>query len=300
MESATLHGAPRSGQIQAALVALLLAFAIGGWVLSDERMAGMDMGPGSELGGLGWFLGVWVVMMAAMMLPSIAPIVIAFAGTRPGGRGQAEAGGLTLAFVAGYLSAWTAAGLAGYTLIELVRSLDLGFLDWEAAGPYVAGGMIAAAALYQLSPLKDACLRRCREPQRFLAEHRHPGPVGALRTGLVHGGYCIGCCWALMAVLFALGVMSLTWMAFVAALIGAEKLLPAPAAPRHGIAVLLAALGLAVALTPEDVPGLTVPASAEAMESMGPMGAAEPMGGKGPRTGAEPMGTLGVDNEKED
>ena len=270
MESATLRHAPLSGQIQAALVALLLAFAIGAWVLTDGRMAGMDMGPGSELGGLGWFLGIWVVMMAAMMFPSISPMVVAFAGMQPTTRGRVAATGMTAIFVAGYLLAWSGVGLAGYLLIELVRSMDLGFLAWDAAGRYIAGGVIVAAALYQLSPLKDACLRRCREPQRFLAEHGSPGAAGALSTGLAHGGYCIGCCWALMAVLFALGVMSITWMAFVAALIAGEKLLPSATAASRVVAVLLVVLGIAVALTPREVPGLTVPDSSDmpAMDSM--------------------------------
>ena len=113
MESATLRPASLSGQVQAALVALLMAFAIAAWLLTDERMAGMDMGPGGELGGLGWFLGVWVVMMAAMMFPSLAPMVLAFAGADSAGRGRAAATGLTVAFVAGYLAAWSAAALAG-------------------------------------------------------------------------------------------------------------------------------------------------------------------------------------------
>jgi predicted metal-binding membrane protein len=276
MESAALRPAPLSGQVQAALVAVLMAFAIGAWLLTDERMAGMDMGPGGELGGLAWFLGVWVVMMAAMMFPPISPMVLAYAGIQSASRGRTQATGFTAVFVAGYLAAWTGAGLAGYLLIEPVRSLDLGFLGWDAAGPCVAGGVIVAAAVYQLSPLKDACLDKCREPQRFLAEHWRPGAAGALQTGLAHGGYCIGCCWALMAVLFALGVMSLAWMALVAALIALEKLLPSPATAMRGVAVLLAALGIAVALAPEHVPGLTVPGSGEAMGAMESMGMDKP------------------------
>jgi predicted metal-binding membrane protein len=286
VESATLRRPPLSGQIQAALVALLLAFAIGGWVLTDERMAGMDMGPGGELGGLGWFLGIWVVMMAAMMFPSISPMVVAFAGIQSASRPRAEATAFTALFIGGYLIAWTGVGLAGYLLIELARSIDLGFLAWDAGGPYVAGAVIVGAALYQLSPLKDTCLRHCRDPEGFLAEHRHAGAAGALRTGFAHGGYCVGCCWGLMAVLFAVGVMSISWMAFVAALIAGEKLLPSPVAAKRGVAVLLAALGIAVALVPEDVPGLTIPGSPEAMrameamgmESMRPMGMEDHMG----------------------
>jgi predicted metal-binding membrane protein len=272
VESAALRRAGLPAQIQAALVVTLLALAIGAWLVSDARMAGMDAGPGTALGGLGWFLGIWLVMMAAMMLPALAPMVVAFAGTEAATDRRIRAGFLVASFVAGYLIAWSVAGLAGYLLIEAVRSLDLGFLDWDSAGPYVAGAVILTAAAYQLTPAKDACLRRCRDPREFLSAHRHSGLAGALRTGFDHGAFCIGCCWALMAVLFTLGVMSLTWMALVAALIAAEKLLPAPAAVTRGVAVLLAAVALAVALAPESVPGLTIPGSMEQMDSMGQMG----------------------------
>jgi predicted metal-binding membrane protein len=271
MQSTTLRRASLSVQVQAALVALLLAFAVGAWLLTDDRMAGMDMGPGSDLGGLGWFLGVWVVMMAAMMFPSIAPVVLAYAGIQGSQRRRAPSGALVAAFVAGYLIPWSAAGLAGYLLIDAVRTLNLGFLAWSSGGPYVTGAVILAAAAYQLTPAKDACLRRCRDPREFLAAHHHPGLAGALRTGFDHGSFCVGCCWALMAVLFALGVMSLVWMAAVAALIAAEKLLPSPAAVTRGIAVLLAALALAVAIAPDAVPGLTIPGSPKAMDSMSQM-----------------------------
>jgi predicted metal-binding membrane protein len=242
--------------------------------MTNDRMAGMDAGPGTELGALGWFLGVWVTMMAAMMLPSIAPMVVMYARIQEGSRGRERAGltGAIPFFVAGYLVAWGAAGVAGYTIIEGVRSLDIGFLAWDAAGRYVTGGVILGAAIYQLTPLKDTCLRNCRTPEAFLGEHWRPGRVGALMTGVEHGGFCVGCCWALMAALFALGVMSIGWMACVAALIATEKLLPWRAIANRGIAILLALLGLAVALAPQDVPALTLPGSPEAARAMDAMG----------------------------
>ena len=132
--------------------------------------------------------------------------------------------------------------------------------------------MILLAAVYQLTPLKDVCLRHCRSPFMFLMKHWRPGRVGAVRMGLIHGGWCVGCCWALMAALFALGVMSLGWMAFIAALIAIEKLLPWRALANRGIAVLLLVLGLGVAFTPESVPGLTLPGSPKAMRAMQSMG----------------------------
>ena len=152
---------------------------------------------------------------------------------------------------------------------ELGRALTGDVFSWDNAGPYLAGGIVLAAAVYQLTPLKDACLRHCRSPFMFLMKHWHPGRLGGLRMGIIHGGWCVGCCWALMAALFALGVMSLGWMAFVAALIAIEKLMPWKALANRGIAVLLLVLGLAVAFTPTSVPGLTLPGSpAKAMQGM--------------------------------
>ena len=135
--------------------------------------------------------------------------------------------------------------------------------------------MIVAAAVYQLTPLKDVCLRQCRNPLAFVLQHWRAGRLGALRMGIEHGGYCVGCCWALMAALFALGVMSIGWMAFIAGLIAIEKLLPWKAVANRGIAVILLVLGLAVAFAPEDVPGLTLPDSAEAAQAMEAMGMEE-------------------------
>jgi predicted metal-binding membrane protein len=167
--------------------------------------------------------------------------------------------GATACFVAGYLVAWTTAGLVGYGIAVLARSLSVDALSWERGGPYVAGGVIVAAGLYQLTPLKDRCLARCRGPLAFVIDWWRDGRRGALRMGVAHGAWCIGCCWGLMAALFALGVMSVGWMAFVAALIAVEKLAPWRAVATRGVAVLLVALGLGVALAPDSVPGLTEP-----------------------------------------
>jgi predicted metal-binding membrane protein len=264
MEAATLGPTPpRSRPVQVALVASLLAVAAGAWAVTGDRMGGMDAGPGTELGGLGWFAGVWVTMMAAMMLPSIAPMVLAHA------RVQIAA---TPAFLAGYLLTWGAVGLLGWALVEGVRSLELGVLAWDEAGPYLAGGAILAAAIYQLSRPKKRSLRRCRKPRAFVSEHWRPGCVGALRMGIEHGRVCVGSSWALMATLFALGVMSVGWMVLVAGLIAAEKLLPSRELASRGILVLLAVLAVGVGFAPEDVPGLTIPGSPAAMEAVERMG----------------------------
>lgn len=242
----------RSGLAEVRLTAVVLAAAAATWVLTANRMAGMDAGPGTELGSVGWFAVSWLLMMAAMMLPAAAPMVVAY------GRRAARADA-TGAFAGAYLLTWLAAGLVGYAAIEAVRTLDLRFLGWGSDGRYAAGGVIAFAGLYQLTAAKKGCLRRCRERRSFMHEHWRPGRVGALRMGLAHGGYCIGCTWALMATLFALGVMSLIWMAVIAALIAAERLLDRRA--RLVVAVVLLSLGAGVALAPGNVPALTVPGS---------------------------------------
>jgi predicted metal-binding membrane protein len=268
--SATLQRAPAlPTRIQVALVGLLLVLAGAAWAVTGDRMSGMDAGPGTDLGGLGWFIVVWVTMMAAMMLPSVAPMVVAHARLQAarGEPGRTSALAANALFVAGYLVAWTAAGLLGYALFDGLRSLDLGLFAWDDGGRYVAGGVIVGAGLYQLTTPKDACLRHCRSPAMLL-RHWHRGRLGALRMGIEHGGVCIGCCWTLMAALFALGVMSIAWMALVAALIAAERLLPWKAPAVRGVAAVLVVLGLVVAFAPERVPGLTIPGSPEARPAM--------------------------------
>jgi predicted metal-binding membrane protein len=272
MESvAARRAAPLPVLVSVGLVLGLLALAAVGWAWTDERMRGMDHGPGTELGTLGFYVTVWVVMMAAMMFPSIAPMVLMHARIIDGrrDRGRVAATGSTAAFVGGYLLTWAAAGLVAYAVITAGHALSIGALGWDMAGPYVAGGVVVAAAAYQLTPLKDACLSRCRSPLMFLTTAWRDGRAGALRMGVEHGAWCVGCCWALMAALFALGVMSVGWMAFIAALIAIEKLLPWKAVANRGIAVVLIILGIAVAFTPESVPGLTIPGSGAAMEAMG-------------------------------
>jgi predicted metal-binding membrane protein len=275
METAAVRRAPPFPDLlRLGLIGLLLVLAFVAWLVTDERMAGMDAGPGTDPGSLGFYVTVWVVMMAAMMFPSIAPMVVMFARIQEGKRerGDPVQAGTTTLFVIGYLIVWTLAGLVAYAILETGRALDVEALSWDRAGPYVAAGVIVAAAIYQFTPLKDACLRKCRSPFMFLLSAWKPGRAGALRMGIEHGGWCVGCCWALMGALFALGVMSVGWMAFIAALIATEKLLPWKAVANRGIAVLLLVLGLAVAAAPEDIPGLVLPDSPEAMRAMEAMG----------------------------
>jgi predicted metal-binding membrane protein len=251
----------RLERAQFLLLAVLLALAVVAWLVTNDRMGGMESTPGMDLGGVGFYVTVWVVMMAAMMFPSVAPTVLLYDRLREGhrARGKGAPAEATALFVAGYLLVWTAAGLAAFGLFELVRAIDPAFLAWDEAGRYVTGGVIVAAAVYQMTPLKEACLVKCRSPMMFLAERWRHGRAGGLELGVRHGAWCLGCCWALMAALFAVGVMSLGWMALIAAFIAGEKLLPWPVAARRAVAVLLLALGLGVAFVPGDVPGFTEP-----------------------------------------
>ena len=224
----------------AVLVGLLALLAAAAWIITADRMSGMDMGPNTDPGSLGFFTGVWVLMMAAMMFPSAAPMVAVYARvSRP-----ARAPGATVVFVAGYLVTWALAGVLGWSLAVAAR--DSGAISWDDGGRYVVAAILVGAALYQLTPLKDRCLTHCRSPISFVLNHWRPGRAGALRMGTAHGAWCVGCCWALMASLFALGVMSLAWMVVVAILIAGEKLLPWKAAANRGIALLLLTLGVAV------------------------------------------------------
>src|SRR4051794_6582674 len=271
-----LAGIPRStvDRSRAALIGALLVLAFVGWTVTDERMNGMNAGPGTDLGTFGFYVTAWVVMMAAMMFPSIWPMVAIYSKVQQGkvARGEDVPAGVTALFVGGYLVTWTAAGLVAYAVFELVRSLSIDAFSWDSGGPYLAGGVIIAAAVYQLTPLKDVCLSKCRSPLMFILTSWQPGRIGALRMGIEHGAWCVGCCWALMAALFALGVMSLGWMVFIAALIAIEKLLPWKAVANRSVAILLVVLGLAVAFVPEDVPGLVIPGSPEAARAMESMG----------------------------
>ncbi len=237
--------------------ALLIAVAGACWAVTAHRMQGMDMGPGTDLGGLGWFAGIWVTMMAAMMLPSLVPMAQAHARvSRDAGAARPAAGAVL--FAAGYLLAWLGVGVLAFALIKGVGSLSLGWLAWDRGGPYVAGGVILAAALYELTPLKARCLRHCRQPA-LLARRWRAGASGAVRTGLEHGGLCVGASWALMGALFAVGVMNVAWMLAVAALVAIEKLLPRRDLAVFGTAAVVAALALGVAFAPAQVPWLTVP-----------------------------------------
>jgi predicted metal-binding membrane protein len=248
------------------IVALLFVLAMLAWWSTADRMANMDAGPGTDLGTLGWFIGIWVVMMAAMMFPSVAPTVALYSRMRRDRDALAP-----LIFTGGYLLVWGGAGVVAYGVYRLGRALLGDQLAWDAGGQWVAGGILLVAAVYELTPLKDVCLAKCRSPLGYLMGSWRNGRAGALRMGAGHGAWCLGCCWALMAALFALGVMSLAWMAIIAGVIALEKTLPYRRIATYGTAAFLMLLAIGVLATPAKVPGLTVPSSDQAMKAMDSM-----------------------------
>ena len=247
------------------LIALLVALAALGWWWTAHEMQGMDGGPWAELGSAGWFLSVWAVMMAAMMLPSVAPTVALYSKLK-----HTRALGAPLLFTSGYLLVWSAVGLGTYLLARIGAELSGGVLAWDRAGRWLAGATLLIAAAYELTPLKDVCLGKCRTPLGFLLGNWREGLLGAVNMGIRHGAWCVGCCWALMASLFALGVMSIVWMAVVAGLIAFEKLIPSRRAATYGTAAVLIVVGVLMLFAPDVVPALSVP-GAGPMSPMGEM-----------------------------
>jgi predicted metal-binding membrane protein len=236
------------------LVVLLFALAAVAWWSTVDRMRGMDAGPGADLGTLGWFVGAWVVMMAAMMFPSVAPTAALYSRMT-----RSRSPVAPLAFAGGYLLTWTAAGLVAFAFSDLGGRAIHDALAWDRGGRWFAGVVLAIAALYEVTPFKDVCLGKCRSPLGFLLGSWRDGVSGALQMGARHGVWCVGCCWALMAALFALGVMSIAWMAFIAGLIAVEKLIPSRRLATYGTAALLLALGVLLVVAPDLIPGFTEP-----------------------------------------
>jgi predicted metal-binding membrane protein len=239
------------------LVALLLALAAVGWWWTADQMRGMDNGPWTGLGALGWFVGVWAVMMAAMMFPSVAPTVALYS-RMTGQRSPVS----PLLFVVGYLVTWTFAGLVAYVVGAAGNAIDPDVFAWNGAGRWTAGATLVVAGVYELTPLKDVCLGKCRSPLGLLLGSWRGGRLGAVRMGAKNGEWCIACCWALMAALFALGIMSVVWMAVVAGLIAFEKIVPWRRVATWGTAAVLLGLGLLVLVAPSVLPGLTTPSNA--------------------------------------
>ena len=166
---------------------------------------------------------MWWVMMVAMMVPSAAPAILIYAGMA---RKQKEADrpfAATSFFLAGYLAVWAGFSVAATALQWGLESVSVVTGMMEIASPLIAGLVLITAGVYQLTPLKEACLKHCQHPVFFLLHHWRPGESGAFRMGAKHGGFCLGCCWFLMALLFVGGIMNLFWIAGIALYVALEK-----------------------------------------------------------------------------
>jgi predicted metal-binding membrane protein len=204
--------------------------AMDGMVMGDAAdMASAGMaGAGWSLAGLIAFVVTWAVMMAAMMFPAAAPMLLLYRTIATQRRTRGDAIAPTWVFAVGYLLVWTAVGAITWVLVQWVSDLagQFGTADRATWAPVALGAVLIVAGLYQLTPLKRVCLDHCRSPFAFVMQHWREGYGGVLRMGMVHGLYCLGCCWALFAVLVAAGVMSLAWMLLLTLIVFAEKVLP--------------------------------------------------------------------------
>ena len=250
------------GQASSRRLALVVVFGAlngGAWAASIGAMGGMETGTRFSVGSFGFFVVLWVLMMAAMMFPSVWPAVGMYGRMN---RRQASARTHSFVhsatFVAGYVSSWLAYGLLAFGALAIARAAGIDGLTGEELARYVVAPVALAGALYQLAPLKQACLRQCRGPFSFFLTRWREGTRGALVMGARHGLFCVGCCWMLMVVLLAVGVMNVAWMVMVSLAIAAEKLAPARwARPASGLlAAGLVALAVVALIKPVWLPGV--------------------------------------------
>jgi predicted metal-binding membrane protein len=240
------------------ILVLLLILSLAAWTLlvrqglSDDGHMAMattpTMGMSAPL-----FLAVWVTMMVAMMFPTAAPMILTFHKLQSSKRQRGETFVATWLFVAGYLLVWTLSGIAAYAAAVAVELIARSSLPPTTAAR-IGGLVLIAAGLYQLTPLKHVCLSKCRTPISFIMTSWRDGVGGAVRMGLLHGAYCLGCCWLLFGILFPLGIMNVAAMIVVTFIIFAEKSMPWGRRVTHITAAGLAAYGVAVLVVPEALP----------------------------------------------
>lgn len=241
----------------ALIVATALAWVgIVSWTPGSAAMDDMAMAPLSSVAALGLFLLMWTIMMVAMMFPAALPMVLIFHRVSNDRRQRGVAAVPTWVFVAGYLAVWAGFGVAFYGVEWGIRWLTgSGMARFPAT---VAALAFLAAGVYQLTPLKTVCLQHCRSPMGFVMFHWREGIAGAVGMGVVHGAYCLGCCWALMVILLGVGVMNLAWIGLLTLLIFVEKVLPAGALVGRVVGGGLIALGLLALARPSLLPLLTL------------------------------------------
>jgi predicted metal-binding membrane protein len=266
---------------QVAVLAILALLTVGAWIITltqMQNMAAMDegmaapstMGPGAmpgqpTMGGMTMdeatrpdpgvrlvtYLGMWTAMMAAMMLPAAAPMILLFGTLSRTKRERGDSFVPTWVFVAGYLAVWVGFGAVAWALGDFVEAIARAYPMVRELGPRLAAAAMIAAGLYQLTPLKQRCLSHCRSPLSFLMHHWRPGAGGAWRMGIDHGVYCVGCCWVLFVLLIVVGLASLPWMGLITLIVCAEKLLPFGRPVTLAVAGLLIVLGVLTLIRPD-------------------------------------------------
>ena len=233
-----------------------LAWAVLVWQSAEmdtERMDHVEMLTTMDMRAA-LFLAIWAAMMVAIMFPTAAPMILTFARVQAGRREQGKPVVPTWIFTGTYLALWVAFGALAYGAAVGAQELadqSMWFMDNMAR---IGGGVLIAAGVYQLTPLKNTCLSKCRSPLAFILGAWREGYGGAVRMGLEHGLYCIGCCWLFFLIIFPLGMMNIAVLAAIAALIFAEKSLPFGDQARVAVAGLLVAYGALVVFVPDALP----------------------------------------------
>jgi predicted metal-binding membrane protein len=214
-----------------------------------DMTASVTIGPRAPL-----FLVMWIVMMVAMMLPTAAPMILTFHKVQAANRQPRDAFVSTWVFVAAYLVVWAFAGLAAYVGMQAAEAAIVRAALPPTAVAQLGGAIIVVAGIYQLTPLKDVCLSKCREPIDFIVTSYRDGATSALEMGFLHGAYCLGCCWLLFVILFPLGIMNVAAMAAVTLIILAEKTLPWPRLAPYATAAALVLYGALAITSPQLLP----------------------------------------------
>jgi predicted metal-binding membrane protein len=239
------------------ILGLLLALAAAAWAVLvwQSADADMDMTASSTMGlSALLFLAIWVIMMVAMMFPTAAPMILTFHKVQAGKRERGDAFVSTWVFVAAYVLVWTLAGVAAYAGALTAEAVAVRRALSSTTAARIGGAVIILAGIYQLTPLKDLCLSKCRTPITFIMTSWRDGALGALRMGFLHGAYCLGCCWLLFVILFPLGIMNIAAMAVITIIVFAEKTLPWGRLAPRATAAALVAYGAVVIATPQVLP----------------------------------------------
>jgi len=237
------------------ILGLLLALAAAAWAVLVWQHADVDMTSSVTLGPrVPLFLVIWVVMMVAMMFPTAAPMILTFHRVQAGNRKLGDAFVTTWVFVAAYLLVWACAGMFAYAGMLAAETAAARLALSPVTTAQIGGAIIMVAGIYQLTPLKDVCLSKCRTPIDFIVTSWRDGATSALEMGLLHGAYCLGCCWLLFVMLFPLGIMNVGAMAAVTLIIFAEKTLPWPRLAPYAAAVALVLYGALVITSPQLLP----------------------------------------------